>query len=37
MVFEGSRSPTKRLKALTHDPLKEIWRETPSIDESSDE
>jgi hypothetical protein len=29
-VFEGSRSSTKRHKALTHDPLKEILRETPS-------
>jgi hypothetical protein len=29
-VFEGSRSSTKRHKALTHDPLKEIRRETPS-------
>jgi hypothetical protein len=29
-AFEGSRSSTKRLKALTHDPLKEIRRETPS-------
>jgi hypothetical protein len=29
-VFEGSRSSTKRHKALTHDPLKEIPRETPS-------
>jgi hypothetical protein len=28
-TFEGSRSSTKRHKALTHDPLKEIWRETP--------
>jgi hypothetical protein len=25
-TFEGSRSSTKRHKALTHDPLKEIWR-----------
>jgi hypothetical protein len=30
LVFEGSRSSTKRHKALTHDPLKEIRRETPS-------
>jgi hypothetical protein len=29
-VFEGSRSSTKRHKALTHNPLKEIRRETPS-------
>jgi hypothetical protein len=29
-AFEGSRSSTKRHKALTHDPLKEIQRETPS-------
>ena len=29
-VFEGSRSSTKRHKALTHDPLKEIWRKTLS-------
>jgi hypothetical protein len=29
-VFEESRSSTKRHKALTHDPLKEIWREMPS-------
>jgi hypothetical protein len=29
-VFEESRSSTKRHKALTHDPLKEIIRETPS-------
>jgi hypothetical protein len=29
-AFEGSRLSTKRHKALTHDPLKEIWRETPS-------
>jgi hypothetical protein len=28
LAFEGSRSSTKRHKALTHDPLKEIWRET---------
>jgi hypothetical protein len=30
-VFEGSRSSTKRHKALIHDPLKEIRRKTPSI------
>jgi hypothetical protein len=29
-AFEGSRSSTKRHKALTHDPLKEIQREMPS-------
>jgi hypothetical protein len=29
-AFEGSRSSTKRHKALTHDPFKEIQRETPS-------
>jgi hypothetical protein len=29
-AFEGPRSSTKRHKALTHDPLKEIRRETPS-------
>jgi hypothetical protein len=29
-VFEGSRSSTKRHKALTHDPLKEIRRKTLS-------
>jgi hypothetical protein len=29
-VFEGSRSSKKTHKALTHDPLKEIQRETPS-------
>jgi hypothetical protein len=29
-VFEESRSSTKRHKALTHDPLKEIQREMPS-------
>jgi hypothetical protein len=29
-TFEGSRSSTKRNKALTHDPLKELRRETPS-------
>jgi hypothetical protein len=29
-VFEESRSSTKRHKALTYDPLKEIRRETPS-------
>jgi hypothetical protein len=29
-VFEESRSSTKTHKALTHDPLKENWRETPS-------
>jgi hypothetical protein len=29
-VFEESRSSTIRHKALTHDPLKEIQRETPS-------
>jgi hypothetical protein len=29
-VFEGSRSSTKRHKELTHDPLKEIQKETPS-------
>jgi hypothetical protein len=29
-AFEGSRSSTKRHKALTLDPLKEIRRETPS-------
>jgi hypothetical protein len=29
-TFEGSRSSSKRHKALTHDPLKEIQRETPS-------
>jgi hypothetical protein len=29
-VFEGSRSSTYRHKALTHDPLKEIWRKTLS-------
>jgi hypothetical protein len=28
-MFEGSRSSTKRHKALTHDPLKEIGEETP--------
>jgi hypothetical protein len=30
LVFEESRSSTKRNKALTHDPLNEIRRETPS-------
>jgi hypothetical protein len=35
-VFEGSRSSTKRHKALTYDSLKEIQRETPQIDKSSD-
>jgi hypothetical protein len=30
LAFEGSRSFTKRHKALTHDPLKQIRRETPS-------
>jgi hypothetical protein len=29
-VFEESRSSTKRHKALTHDPLKEIQRKTLS-------
>jgi hypothetical protein len=29
-AFEGSRSSTKRHKALTHDPLKKIRREMPS-------
>jgi hypothetical protein len=29
-AFEGSRSPTKRHKARTHDPLKEIQRKTLS-------
>jgi hypothetical protein len=29
-VFEGSRSSTDKQKALTHDPLNEIQRETPS-------
>jgi hypothetical protein len=29
-VFEGSRSSTKRHKALTDDPLKKIQREMPS-------
>jgi hypothetical protein len=29
-VFEGSRSSTKRPKALTHDPLKKIRRKTLS-------
>jgi hypothetical protein len=29
-AFEGSRSSTERHKELTHDPLKEIWREMPS-------
>jgi hypothetical protein len=29
-MFEGSRSSTKRYKALTHDPLKEIRRKTLS-------
>jgi hypothetical protein len=36
-AFEGSRSSIKRHKALTHDPLKEIQRETPQINELSDE
>jgi hypothetical protein len=30
LVFEGSRSSTKRHKTLTCDPLKEIQRKTPS-------
>jgi hypothetical protein len=30
-VFEGLRSSTKRHKALTYDPLKEIRRKTLSI------
>jgi hypothetical protein len=27
--FEGSRSSTKRHKALTHNPLKQVWRKMP--------
>jgi hypothetical protein len=30
LAFEGSRSSPKMYKALTHDPLKEIRKETPS-------
>jgi phage repressor protein C with HTH and peptisase S24 domain len=37
LAFEGSRSSTKRQKALTHDPSKKSREKHPQIDKSSDE